>query len=240
MTYTSRTKDAVIKRAEMVLRKIFGEKSIYIKNLHAISYSPKIVLPGDEKAWPVAFKHGKRQLVNLLKVAAEEYELDAPANESEVPSRENTSNKVFVVHGKNEEMKQAVARMLEKLNLEAIVLHEQPNKGRTIIEKFTDHSEVGFAVVLLSADDIAYAKDDDETKKKYRARQNVIFELGFFLGKIGRKRVIALHQKDGNLEIPSDYAGVIFIPFDGAGKWKLELVRELKDAGLDVDANRIL
>lgn len=148
-----------------------------------------------------------------------------------------SSNKVFVIHGRDEEAKQTVARFLEKLSLKPVILHEQPNKGRTIIEKFEDHADVGFAVVLLTPDDVGSLKDEANNLKP-RARQNVIFEFGYFIGKLGRKRVCALVQ--GNVEKPSDYDGVLYIPLDNADGWKMKLIKELQSAGFEVDANKAI
>ncbi len=144
--------------------------------------------------------------------------------------------KVFVVHGHDEAMKQSVARTLMKLKLEPIILHEQPDSGKTIIEKFERDSDVGFAVILLSPDDMGYKKDDGAKKAKPRARQNVIFELGYFVGKLGRNKVMALKRGD-DLEVPSDLSGVVYTPFDDHGAWRLKLVKELKAAGYNADAN---
>jgi predicted nucleotide-binding protein len=149
---------------------------------------------------------------------------------------EPTSNRVFVVHGHNHGAKEAVARFLEKLDLDPVILHEKPNAGRTIIEKFSDYADVSFAVVLLTADDEGKSKDSSEDLKA-RARQNVILEFGYFLGKLGRANVCALYE-DG-VEIPSDYQGVLFVPYDSAGRWKNELVKELRAAGFSVDANKV-
>jgi predicted nucleotide-binding protein len=144
------------------------------------------------------------------------------------------TRKVFVVHGHDEAALQAVARFLEQLGLEAIVLREQPDQGRTIIEKFEAlANEVGFAVVLLTPDDLAGPADAQGS----RARQNVIFELGYFVGKLGRGRACLLRK--GAIEIPSDLYGVIYSDMDAADGWKLKLVRELKAAKLDFDANRM-
>lgn len=150
--------------------------------------------------------------------------------------RQFHSSKVFVVHGHDEAALQTVARFLEQLELEAIVLREQPDQGRTIIEKFEACArEVGFAVVLLTPDDLgSVASAPDQTA---RARQNVIFELGYFAGKLGRGRACLLRK--GNIEIPSDLYGVIYTEFDGADGWKINLVREMKAAGLAFDANRM-
>lgn len=145
---------------------------------------------------------------------------------------------VFVVHGHNEGIQEAVARFLEKLDLQVTVLHEQPNAGRTLIEKFVDYSDVGFAVVLLTADDRGGTFKQPYDEQVPRARQNVILELGFFLGKLGRLRVCALYQE--GVEIPSDYQGILFIPLDESGAWRLQLARELRAAGLSVDMNRAL
>ena len=145
------------------------------------------------------------------------------------------SNRVFVVHGHDDAALQGLARFLEKLGLEAIILKEQPDQGRTIIEKFEDTSDdIGFAVVLLTPDDIG-ASVKAETSDA-RARQNVVFELGYFAAKLGRGRVCLLRK--GHVEIPSDLYGVIYTDMDPADGWKAKLVGELKAAKLDFDANR--
>jgi Predicted nucleotide-binding protein containing TIR-like domain len=147
-----------------------------------------------------------------------------------------TSNKVFIVHGHDEGALHGLARFLEKLNLEVIILKEQPNQGRTIIEKYeASADEVAFAVVLLTPDDFGSAVN--EAGQTQRARQNVIFELGYFAGKLGRGRVCLLRK--GNVEIPSDLFGVVYTEMDNAEGWKAALVKELKAAKLDFDANRI-
>ena len=142
------------------------------------------------------------------------------------------SNKIFIVHGHNNEMKLAVARTIGQLGLLPIILHEQPNKGRTIIEKFEKLSEdVSFAIVLLSA-------DDTMSDGKYRARQNVILELGYFIAKLGRENVVALYDTSTEVEIPSDITGVLYEPYDKPdGVWRFEVIQELKAVGFNVDAN---
>lgn len=145
-------------------------------------------------------------------------------------------NRVFLVHGHNEAAIHETARFLERFDLDVTILREQPNSGRTIIEKFIDFSDVAFAVILLTGDDRGGKIDEAYENQKPRARQNVVLELGFFLGKLGRKRVCALYQ-DG-VDIPSDYSGVLFIPLDKNGAWQMSLARELKSAGLDIDMNK--
>ena len=145
------------------------------------------------------------------------------------------SRKIFVVHGRADGAREAVARFLEKLDFEAIILHEQANQSRTVIEKVEAYSDVGFAVVLLSPDDEGCLRG--ETPKP-RARQNVLLELGYFLGKLTRQCVCTL--KVGEIEIPSDWAGVIDEPFDTTGGWKVTLARELKAAGYEIDWNKVM
>ena len=146
------------------------------------------------------------------------------------------NEKVFIVHGHNEELKLSVARTLEKLGLEPVILHEQPNGGKTIIEKLEFNSDVGFVVVLLTPDDEGKAKT--EGRLKDRARQNVLVELGYFIGKLGRKKVLPIYIE--GVEVPSDFNGVLYTLFDKAGHWRFDLVRELKNTGYLVDANALL
>lgn len=155
-----------------------------------------------------------------------------------VPAREAAASKdVFIVHGHDSEAKLEIARFLEKLRLNPIILHELPDKGRTIIEKFEANTNVCFAIVLLTPDDIGHPRDD-ASKAKPRARQNVILELGFFVGRLGRHRVCALRK--GDIEIPTDYSGVLYKTLDEQGGWKFELAREIKQAGIEIDVNRAL
>ena len=148
------------------------------------------------------------------------------------------NNKIFLVHGHDEEMKQTVARTLEKLDLKPIILHEQPDRGRTIMEKFEDYSEaISFAIILLSPDDKGCDANNFPESAKFRARQNVILELGYFIGKLGRNKVLVLFKDEPYFEHPSDFVGVLYTSFkDG---WELEMVKELQSCGYDVDANKL-
>lgn len=146
------------------------------------------------------------------------------------------NKKIFVVHGHDDYAKEMVARFLEKNDFEAIVLHEKASGGRTIIEKIEAHSDVGFAVILLTPDDVGKAKNEEELQS--RARQNVILELGYFMGKLGRNKVCAF--KSDKLEIPTDFSGVIWNPLDSIGAWKHTLLKELEEAGYDLDGSKLL
>jgi predicted nucleotide-binding protein len=148
------------------------------------------------------------------------------------------TNDVFVVHGHDDLMKQHVARTLTELGLNPVILGEQPNKGRTLIEKFEANTDVSFAVILLSPDDTGNIAKRGRSGAKFRARQNVILELGYFIAALGRGNVCAL--KRGDIELPSDILNVSYTPYDDKGHWRLELVRELRAAGYNVDANRLM
>lgn len=147
------------------------------------------------------------------------------------------NNKIFIVHGHDEQAKETTARFIEKLGLEAVILHEQANEGKTVIEKLEKHTEVGYSIILLTADDIG-ASISDQSNLRPRARQNVLLELGYMAAKLGRDRVCAL--KKGDLELPSDFLGVLYIDIDSAGAWRLQLAKELKVSGLSVDLNNAL
>ncbi len=117
---------------------------------------------------------------------------------------------------------------------------EEPSQGRKIVENFSrDYSDVGFAVVLLSPDDFAYAKNEDATKRKLRPRQDVIFELGFLLGN-SADNVLVFFRECANFEIPNDFEGIKVVAFDDRDSWKLALIRELTNSGYSVDGERIL
>jgi predicted nucleotide-binding protein len=146
-----------------------------------------------------------------------------------------SASKVFIVHGHDDASREIMARFLSNLDLKPIILHEQASEGRTIIEKLEYYSDVGYAVILLTPDDEGRKKSQGEILRD-RARQNVILELGYFTCKLGRRRVCALHR--GSVEIPTDYLGVLYVPLDEAGGWKLRLAKELKAAGFNVDMNK--
>ncbi|WP_286809236.1 nucleotide-binding protein [Acetobacterium sp. MES1] len=164
-----------------------------------------------------------------------EEECDLTKNEISKPNI-NNSKDVFVVHGHDEEIKQEVARFIQKFDLNPIILHEQISEGRTIIEKIEAYSNVEYAIVLYSPCDIGY-KYGEENNKKGRARQNVVFEHGYLIGKLGRKNVCAL--KKGEVETPNDISGVVYIDYDTAGGWKLIVAKEMKKIWPHLDLNKL-
>lgn len=176
-----------------------------------------------------------RSMVDRLEL----FEIVADAAEpgASSPGDDVLSTNVFVVHGRQRDSADVVARFVAQLGLEPVILDEQANEGRTILEKLEANTEdVGFAVVLLQADDYGRGPDEqDWPGDPNRARQNVILELGFFVGKIGRARVAALVEP--SVEQPSDILGLAYIAFDES--WQLRLARELKHAFPALDLNRV-
>ena len=144
--------------------------------------------------------------------------------------------KVFISYGHDDEAKTTVAKFVDDLGLKPITLDGQPSKGQTIIDKFEEQAEeTGFAIVLLSPDDVGSSKATG--KRKLRARQNIIFELGYLRGGLGSKRLCALYKE--GVELPSYIRGVVYVPMDGAGEWKESIVREMKSVGLLIDENKV-
>ena len=146
-------------------------------------------------------------------------------------------NEVFIVHGHDDEAKETVARFVENFGIEATILHERANRGQTIPEKFEEHAgEAGFAIILLTPDDVGASKDESNNPKP-RARQNVVLELGYFWGRLGRERMCVLYKE--GVELPSDIHGILYVPMDSSDGWQLQLAKEMKQAGLPVDLNRL-
>jgi len=185
------------------------------------------------------FGFGEVNVTAFGRHAYESATTSAPIAEGFPPrSREaGDSKKVFVVHGRDESAREKVARFLEKLGLEPIILSEQANEGRTLIEKFeTNALDVVYAVVILTPDDYGRGPDEEQfPEHPNRARQNVVLELGYFMAALGRSRVTPLVQE--GTEHPSDIHGLVYVPLDRDGAWRLLLGRELRAAGLDVDMN---
>lgn len=198
---------------------------------------PEKALPARLKAQVQAKLHILASIMSMVDILPERV-ADAPSlRGTETTHRDSTSGKrVFLVHGHDHGTKETVARFIERLGINAVILHEQTSRGNTIIEKLEQHSDVDYAVVLLTSDDVGHAKAAPGDAKP-RARQNVIMELGYFVAKLGRNHVCCLLK--GDVEIPSDYMGVLYVKIDSEGGWRLKLAQEMKAAGLPVDLNEV-
>ena len=227
---------------QVAVRRLFGEGSEHAKEFSGISfeYRPIAIVSGMDYSadYQRAYERGLQSATAMLKSMIDEtesYDLEREVDGGMAHVGVRT-NKVFIVHGRDEGTREEVARFIERLDKLPVILAEQASAGSTIIEKVEQNADVGFAIVLLTPDDEGGLKDGDGVRS--RARQNVIFELGFFIGRLGRRQVCALTK--GEVEIPSDYSGVVYIDMDGQSDWRIRLFRELKVAGYDVDANRII
>lgn len=147
------------------------------------------------------------------------------------------NRKIFLVHGHQHGARAAVARFLDKLDLQPVILDEEADRGRTVIEKFLDHGNIAFAIILVIGDDTGGVKGSDPSAFRPRARQNVILELGYFLGSLGRDRVCALYEPE--VEMPSDFSGMGYVKFDREGSWRFLVAKELNAAGIKVDMNKL-
>jgi hypothetical protein len=150
---------------------------------------------------------------------------------SMTPSFVVEPNQIFIVHGHDEKAKLEVALLIDRAGLTPVILHEQANAGRTIIEKFETHgAAAGFAVVLLTPDDVGGPNSD---QLQPRARQNVVGEMFWFAGKLGRGRICPL--KKGEIEMPSDFLDIVYTKMDHEGAWKAQLLKELEAAGYKIN-----
>lgn len=225
---------------------VFGAESDEMSSLSAISYKSGFYSSNTargEQLHNSAYQRGLDEAHAKLKSIVEQIEAYC---EDDGESTQHGSQdmifasidttEVFVVHGRDQGALAEVKQVLSLLGLRPVVLQDLPNQGRTIIEKFEDYADVGYAVVVCTPDDEGKAVDEDSPLRP-RVRQNVLIELGYFLGVLGRDRVCALIK--GEVEIPSDYSGVLYVEMDEKSAWTIRLVGELKEAGYRVDANKL-
>ena len=225
------------KAVTRTLTAIFGENDVRVKQFTDISFSLSFITSGmpDSEFQQVYLSGLESANLYLCDVFEEIPDNDKVVGEQRVSDTSGTD--VFIVHGHDNEAKQETARLIEQLKLKAIILHERPNKGRTVVEKLQQESKTaGYAVILFTPDDIGNVKGTD--KAEARARQNVVLELGYFIGKLGRERVCIL-LKESTI-MPSDFNGIVYIPMDDAGSWKYKLAKELTETGFSIDFDNII
>lgn len=232
-TYDTSNFKAWYSKAGRFLAKKYGEKSREMIDFKSINFEPMLFGYGEEV---MVCRKGLKNAKAILSTYLEDLEeLKEENDEKQVVKKvTQTKNlsKIFIVHGHDEALKQEVARLIEKQDIEAIILSEKANKGKTIIEKLEENSDVGCAICLFTPDDMG--KANKETDYKARARQNVVLEAGFFMGKLGREHVVYLAQE--GLEMPSDLQGVVYA---NATNWQVSLLKELKEMGYKVDFNKL-
>ncbi len=226
------------RNARITLQNTFGENSPQYIDFAGINFAPIVPHLRLAPEGRMAYGNGLRTAAAFLKSMIGEIEDYWEDDIQSATVLSPHTNRIFVVHGRDDGTRETVARFLKGLDLEPIILQEQPNEGRTIIEKFEDYADsVGFAVAICTPDDVGALATEIENLKP-RMRQNVVLELGYFAGKLGRKHVCALVK--GDIDKPTDYDGVIYIVIDSGESWRLELARELHAAGLSVNTDGLL
>ena len=233
-------------KVQIVMQRALGRDATVLESFEQVSYYIGVYTgdPGEAEQDRLHFAEALKTAVAYIDAAIYELELDLdPETTTAAPptGSPSTPATIFIVHGHDDGLKEAVARLLERVtDLGIVILHEQPDSGRTIIEKFEAHAELAvFAIVLLTPDDEVRVTANASAKPTYRprARQNVILELGYFIGRLGRSRVVALHK--GDVELPSDMAGILYKKVDDAGAWRFAVASELRAAGIEVDLNAL-
>lgn len=218
-------------RVRNLLRSIAGDDSAPVEMLNA-GLELRLIGNGRDK-----FESCKSYFLGALEasrdiIAHDEFGELTSNNKAFAPGR---SNRVFVVHGHDDKTKAELEILLSELGLEPVVLHRQPDEGHTIIEKFEKYSDVGYAFIMLTPDEVAYLSNEDrlpdaERHKEIRARPNVIFEFGYFVGKLGRQNVCCLYT--GDVSLPSDLNGLLYKKFSAnVEEVAYSISRELKARG---------
>ena len=224
-------------KAERFLIKKYGKDSLEHKKFLDTHFAPLLWIGEDEaedvrlsiKACCDGLRSCKAVFETYLEDMADE---DNSPLEGKCIAQSANMGKVFIVHGHDGELKHSVARLVEKQGMEAIILSEQANKGKTIIEKFEENSDVGGAICLFTSDDLGRAKA--ALDEQPRARQNVVFEAGYFMGKLSRSRVVVIAES--GVELPSDMQGIVYT---NKNNWEVDVLKELKAMGYSVDFNKL-
>lgn len=201
-------------RVSGAIRSLFGEDSAAFA---MVTTAERAQLLGNGRD---NFNHAHSHYMGALMAALETLQNDTfneLLKQETALAAKDLTNKVFIVHGHDDAAKAELEIILRDMGLEPIVLHRQADEGRTIIEKFEAHADVGFAFILLTPDEVAYvraeeAKPDNERHKEMRARPNVIWEFGYFVGRLSRRRTCCLYR--GDVTLPSDLDGLIYKQFN--------------------------
>lgn len=223
---------------EVALRAVMGDDSPLLTQFRGVRYSPSVWTSGMDTSGyrPRGVKKGIAILEGAKGELLLRAELENVVETNESPEERATAaeqGRVFIVHGHDNARKHELFRVLHDITgVKPIILHEQASGGRSVIEKLETYAATaGFAVALLTADDLGRTKGSDEDAP--RARQNVVFEAGYFAGRLSRARVVLLHEQ--GVELPGDLDGIVYVPLDEAGAWKMQLAHEMTNAGIAVN-----
>ncbi len=219
-------------KTKRFLLKYYGEKSFEVENFESFSFS--LLYYSFDTTEREVIRACQEDLYSVKEIF-KQY-LDDLQDKNQVllvdKSIKGDYSKVFIVHGHDGELKEVVARVIERQGIKPIILSEQVNRGATIIEKIEANSDVNGAICLFTSDDLG--REKNEEIEKVRARQNVVFEAGYFIGKLGRENTILISDRD--IELPSDLQGVVY---SDRGEWKFQVLKELRAMGYCIDYNKI-
>lgn len=220
---------AWFEKASRFLIARFGQSSYEYDSFINTEFSPQVFSSRTPEETFIETLHlGLQKSILIFNDYLKEMD-DQPAAQKPISS---DKSKIFVVHGHDGELKESVARLIEQQGIQTIILFEKPNQGKTLIEKIESYSNVGGAICLFTKDDLGKAKN--EAEEKYRARQNVVLETGYFMGKLGRNSIVIL--ADSGIEMPLDLSGVVYT---NTANWQVDLLKELKSFGYNIDFNRL-
>lgn len=221
--------DAIRRKVELYSEKLFHTDKYgnQVNNISFWSMIEPCSTPYRIECW----NSGKNELINLIETMIEDYEfMENDTKDNNNADIKKSNNKVFIVHGRDEDKLADVELFIRRIGLTPIILKEQASQGKSIIEKIEAYSDVEFAIVLYTSCDVGKYKDDDELSP--RARQNVVFEHGYMVAHLKRENVVALIEQ--GVEIPGDWSGVVHISFTDK-EWKQEVMKEMKAARLEFE-----
>jgi len=231
----------------LLLENFFGKNNNFANQLSEVEFTSRAYVKNGRgemglKFKPDRFLESGRKAETILKSAISNIKLQQELLEiSETPTTiyndkptSKSMKKVFIVHGHDNDLKNDVALFIQRLGIEPIILHEQVSRSQTIIEKIESYSDVGFSIVLYTPCDVGGSVSSKETLP--RARQNVVFEHGYFVAKLGRENVVAL--KKGQVEVPNDLSGMVYVSYE-QNNWRRDIAHELKASGYNIDFEKV-
>lgn len=240
--------DTHIHLIKTYLKRFLDDSMDYEKRLDSLNFSPMVYFLDVDSTQDeiLAFNDGIRGMIAVIDTAIEEIEFQEGLNNTNQQLSQSSmeiieknqsikqDDRIFIVHGHDRELMLEVKEFIFRLDLKPIILSEQDDDGQTIIEKFEKETkDTRFAIILATEDDYGYSKKETNEQRKFRARQNVIFELGYFVGKLGRDRTLTILK--GDLELPNDIQGVIYKRANE--DWKGYLARKLSNLDYQVNPN---
>jgi predicted nucleotide-binding protein len=225
---------------ENVVRAILDHAAAerYVKQIKDVSFYPIASFGGGPDMTPTSWPKGAAKLVGLIEGI--EHSVKFSGTLKRAATTHKKMDYVFIVHGHDHPMLHEIEAFVQRIGIRPVVLMEEASRGDTVIEKFKRYSEVPFAIVLLSPDDVGRAASDKPGTEKPRPRQNAVLEAGFFIGRLGRENVTIVvdAERDAEAEYPSDLAGVVTIHYRPSGDWKTRLMRELKASDIEHDPSK--